>query len=119
MSLCETNIFGEIKDDFTIYKIDGVASVQENAIVNNITIYPNPFKSSVKIEYTLNEQSQVVIELLDINGRKIQEIFRGLQGNGNYTQEFNAEALGLSKGTYTIRLGNGKKTYYRRLIKFE
>ena len=113
------NIFGEIKDDFTIYKIDGVASVEENAVVNNITVYPNPFKSSVKIEYTLNEQSQVVIDLLDINGRRIHEIYRGEQGNGNYTQDFNAEALGLSKGTYTIRLGNGKKTYFRRLVKFE
>ncbi len=113
------NIFGETKDDFTIYKINGAASVEEHALLNTITIFPNPFKNTVKIEYTLIENSAIDIELLDMNGRKLHEVFKGTQTKGTHTFEINADELGLSKGVYAVRFGNGNKVLYKRLVKFE
>ncbi len=113
------NIFGEIKDDFTIYKLNEAASVKENTVLNNITIFPNPFKNTTKIEFTLSENSIIEIELYDINGRKIQELFKGNMTTGKHTVELNAEHLGLSKGTYTVGFGNGQKIFYKKIIKFE
>ncbi len=113
------SIDGTIKDDFTIYKINGTASVEENTLLNTVTVFPNPFKNTAKIEYTLTENSEIEIELLDLNGRKVSTLYKGSRNKGTHSLEINAEQLGLSKGAYAVRFGNGKRVLYKRIVKFE
>ena len=61
-------------------------------------IYPNPSTGIVNIDFTSQEDGQLMIEIFDLQGKKIQSIVR---------ESANAEALDLSNlenGMYLIRV---------------
>ena len=70
--------------------------------------YPNPFNPSTQIRYALPEQSQVVLTVYDMLGRKVRTLVNGAQDAGYRTVMWNATSdLGtpVSAGMYiyTIR----------------
>ena len=70
--------------------------------------YPNPFNPSTQIRYALPEQSQVVLTVYDMLGRKVRTLVNGVQDAGYRTVMWNATSdLGtpVSAGMYiyTIR----------------
>lgn len=70
--------------------------------------YPNPFNPETKILYSLPENSEVVLEVFDILGRRVQVLVNQHQQAGNYSVNWNASEL--SSGTYIYRLiTNGRQ----------
>jgi len=70
--------------------------------------YPNPFNPSTQIRYALPEQSQVVLTVYDMLGRKVRTLVNGVQDAGYRTVMWNATSdMGtpVSAGMYiyTIR----------------
>ena len=70
--------------------------------------YPNPFNPSTQIRYALPEQSQVVLTVYDMLGRKVRTLVNGVQDAGYRTVMWNATSdLGTPVGAgmyiYTIR----------------
>ena len=57
-----------------------------NSIDNTrINVFPNPFNSSLKIEYTLKRASFISVNIYDLKGRLVSSIFKGYRGSGeNY-----------------------------------
>jgi hypothetical protein len=64
--------------------------------------YPNPFNPSTKIEYTLNQRSQVRITVFNIYGQVIATPFAGSQERGDHAVNWNAD--GKASGVYFYRL---------------
>ncbi|MEP7127595.1 MAG: T9SS type A sorting domain-containing protein [Chitinophagales bacterium] len=64
-------------------------------------IYPNPFSSSTTISFSVYQDSQIQIELLDIAGRKLSTLFNENVAAGNH--EFNFDRDQLSSGIYFIK----------------
>ncbi|MFA6152497.1 MAG: DUF4331 family protein [Chitinophagaceae bacterium] len=64
--------------------------------------YPNPFKTSVSFKYKLPGKGNVMISILDINGRLIQELPQGNVAAGEYVAEFNGNNL--VPGNYFAKL---------------
>lgn len=111
---------GTIGDHFTIFKQDFPLSANENASpLTGITVYPNPFSSSTRIEYELKESNLLDVELYDISGRKIHTLFSGKQSTGKHFIDVDADALQLSKGEYILKFSNGDKLYHKRVLKLE
>ena len=53
--------------------------------------YPNPFKNSTTISYTLPEAGNVTVEVYNSLGMKVKTLFSGLQGAGSQRVVFNTD----------------------------
>ena len=68
--------------------------------------YPNPFNPSTTISFSVPKAGAVTLEVFDIRGRKVAEVFKGELEAKDHTVNFNGE--GLSSGTYFYRVtGDG------------
>ena len=78
--------------------------------INNI--YPNPFNASTKIEYSIPHLTDVNIQILDLKGAVIENLITGVQQQGIYTIDWNADHI--SSGIYFIKF---KADKYKQLKK--
>jgi len=90
-----------------IYNPNGVVSISNNNHIENQTnnieqIYPNPFNSSTRIEYSIKKSSFVKIIIYDTKGSQVEEIYSGYKQEGNYSQNYVANNL--SSGIYFYSL---------------
>ena len=76
--------------------------------------YPNPFSNSTTFEYRVREAGKVSFQVLDITGRVVKEIEKGVQDAGNYKLELSAENL--NHGIYFMKMNAGKITSTQKMI---
>lgn len=69
--------------------------------------YLNPLSPSVTVSYTLPISDFVILEILDMQGRKIQTLVSEYQKAATYTVNFNAGNLSSSLFFCKLELGNG------------
>ena len=67
-----------------------------------LAVFPNPMTTTSNISYTLLEKGEVLVELVDIQGRVLEILDQGARSEGLQIIEFNASDL--AAGTYAIRL---------------
>ena len=63
------------------FKTEALAIVPD-AESSFITVYPNPFQNKTCISYYLKEQSQVTIQITDINGKLVATLVNEVQNEG-------------------------------------
>lgn len=68
--------------------------------------YPNPFNPTTTISFYVSEPSFVVVELYNILGEKILDIYRGEVKSGNNSIVFNAKDLSSGAYLYKVTVGN-------------
>lgn len=88
---------------------DGPLAVTEiTPVTSNFSIFPNPSQGITNINPS-NSAYSYNISVYDIAGRQMQTL-SGLKGN----YQLDTEAL--PKGVYAIRIGQGSRQYYHKLI---
>ncbi len=83
----------------------GMNTIHQNQLPKPLSIgsaYPNPFNSSITIQYSLRFNENIKIKLFDINGRLVKEILSAKINAGDHS--INLNDLPLSSGTYFIRI---------------
>jgi hypothetical protein len=93
---------------------------EDSAKDNFIKISPNPFNNEVTVSYTLHSDESIKIEVIDIYGRKIKDLFSGKQLSGEQQIQWNGRDTGgntVPDGIYFIRLSSDKLSACSRLIK--
>ena len=92
----------------TEQKINSPADVQ-------ISAYPNPFNSKITIEFTSKVSTSTKLEVFDMNGSKVAELYKGLvDANKTYKVDFNGSSY--SEGVYFYKLTSNDNSYMDRLI---
>jgi hypothetical protein len=76
--------------------------------------YPNPFNSSTNITYQLASKGNVVLEIFDNLGKKIQTVVDTIQSAGVY--EVHIDGRNLPSGIYLYRLRAGNFTKIRKML---
>lgn len=78
-----------------------------------IKVYPNPVSNSANIEYTLNSQSEITINVFNINGKLVssQNI---TQPAGKQQHKLNCSAL--PNGMYVVSVNTGKTVKTSKFI---
>lgn len=76
--------------------------------------YPNPFKNYTNIQFLLENDSFVRLEVMDLIGKKIQTIVEDELDSGLYNCRF--EPAGLIPGIYLYRLEAGELAYTKKMI---
>jgi hypothetical protein len=114
-------------DDFTTEVIDGkvylhVVSpvIDEGDFPKGFRLnqnYPNPFNPNTKITFSIINPQRVSLDIYDIHGRFIENIYKGFNGTGTYSVDFSG--INLSSGVYLYRLTTerGVETKKLTLIK--
>lgn len=91
--------FNALEDSLQIIP---VVSVDENVSLQQFDIYPNPANDEVRITYSLNETSEVTIELHNVTGELIQS-YKENQSAGKNTYLVK-DLKNLSKGIYFVKV---------------
>lgn len=95
------------ESDFTII---GVQEVPQQSILNVHQNYPNPFSGSTTIEVSLDETSELFVEVYSLTGQKVLEENKGRVAAGNYQFKLNASDLGTGVYFYTVTAGQNSIT---------
>ena len=81
---------------------------------NNVKLYPNPAVSMYFLKFNLEKAADVRIDLFDMNGRLIKNLFDGNLPSSNNEFSFNRNAL--SSGQYFIKLNIDGAIETKKLI---
>ncbi|HEX9657082.1 MAG TPA: T9SS type A sorting domain-containing protein [Bacteroidota bacterium] len=116
-------------DDFAVYGIDFVTSVDEDGpkpISSTIPSeykleqnYPNPFNPSTTINYDITTSSPVRLEVYNIMGQKVRTLVNDVQAPGRWTVEWNGRnELGatVASGMYFYRLETPNVVLTRKML---
>ncbi len=82
---------------------------------SELKVYPNPAQDRISLVYPF-DQGSVEIQIIDKCGTLIQQIQVAEKLNGN---RYELDVTGLSKGSYYIKVGNGKHGFQSRLIELQ
>lgn len=95
--------------DYVVEKLEGtITNVEEDDkfnVIDNYKLeqnYPNPFNPFTTISFSVSEDCRVLLEVFDLMGQKIGEIFNGEVSAGTHEAVFPSSQL--SSGTYFYRM---------------
>ena len=72
--------------------------------------FPNPFNSQAVISYALPRAEKVTLEVFDLNGRKVADLFTGYKPAGNHQAIFNGADLSTGVFVYRLKAGSFEAT---------
>ena len=76
--------------------------------------YPNPFNPTTSIEYGLDYQAKVRLDVFDMLGRRVATLVDGVQQAATYTVAFDASHL--ASGMYIYRLQTQAQSITRSML---
>ena len=76
--------------------------------------YPNPFNPNTSIVVTLIEDSQLEVAVYNVEGKEIQELYKGFLTKGSYTFNFNASSL--PSGIYFCKVATPNFSEIKKMI---
>jgi hypothetical protein len=84
-----------------------------------VKTYPNPFNPKVTIQIKLNQHEQIDIQIFDINGRKVTNLFNGILFKGEHRLEWNSLSHAgneMPSGTYFVRVNTKNFSQTNKLL---
>ena len=96
---------------------DDPVSAHEEQIAGEFRLnqnYPNPFNPSTTITYAIPDQTDVRLEVYNINGQRVAVLVDEVQQAGEHRVPF--DASGLASGVYLYRLQAGSFTKTERMV---
>jgi hypothetical protein len=69
--------------------------------------YPNPFNSNTKIKLDIKNKSNIELDIYDLSGKIIKQVFRGSKEVGTYIFSWNSKnsmSVKVTSGVYILKL---------------
>jgi PKD repeat protein len=101
-------------DNFSFGQKVGLQDLNASDI--SLTVYPNPFSTSSQISYNLPASAQTTIEVFDIVGKKVANLFDGKQTEGVQQITFDRTAFGLTNGMYFVKIKVGESVITQKVL---
>lgn len=106
------------EDDIWVVKLAQVfTDVKE--VANNIgsmAVAPNPTNGLFTLNYDLLTPGSVKIDIYDVQGKLIHEIFDGLRMPGAHQHQVDLSTIRISEGLYNIRILTSGQSVFRKII---
>jgi len=115
--LAKNDAKGILNRDFDKYNIfrNVKAPKPSTNLIELVQNYPNPFSQTTKIEYNLTRKAQVRFVVMDMLGRELTSISKGLQDDGYYSFDFQDSSLADGIYLYSI-LADDQRVTKRMMI---
>ena len=97
-------------------KDDGLSAVPQS--INIESVYPNPFNPQVTIQYNSSQFGTVQIQVYDLQGRLVKNLFNGLQEQGLHSISWDAtsdQGQIVTSGTYLLKISDGSSVAFKQL----
>ena len=107
-------------DEMMLYYIqytlgDGITGLTEMDKKYSFKAYPNPFADEFEINYSLENEGKVSIELYTILGEKVIGVVEENQSKGSHNYKLNTSQY--SNGVYMLKVTVGDDLFVKRLLK--
>ena len=76
--------------------------------------YPNPFNSTVTIQFELPELAQVKLEIFNVLGQKVATLANETMNAGSHVYHWSAESA--ASGVYIYRIEAGKNVEVKKML---
>ena len=86
-------------------------SVEESSI----KLFPNPVGSELSCEFILNKSGNIIIEIIDLEGKLVSNVYNGFSDIGLFSRVFRLQNI--SKGSYLLRLSICGTIRFAKFIK--
>lgn len=88
--------------------------------MGELSLYPNPYRESTMLYYSLLKPANVRIEIFDLMGKRLAVLVEDeLQGAGKYSYRFGAREMGFGSGVYLMKVSVNDESQTFRLIEVE
>lgn len=85
-----------------------------NSSVSSLNIFPNPANNTAEIICTLTKSSQVNIELFNLEGQMLKNVFSGNPAAGEIKMQI--DVAGYAAGMYLLKFSDGANSKFANLI---
>jgi photosystem II stability/assembly factor-like uncharacterized protein len=92
----------------------GISDIRDG--MNNLKIYPNPFRQQTRITYSLDKSSDVKIEIYNLLGARTADIVNLKQEPGEFSYDLSASDIGVAEGVFYLRFTVNGNTTVKKLI---
>lgn len=89
--------------------------VTEVAGITGISVYPNPSKDNLSIDYYLLKDGKVTISLYDLQGKELESMMNETQSAGSHTGQFKYSAA-IESGVYFLKIALDQQVIAQRMI---
>jgi len=83
-----------------------------------LKVYPNPYTGKTQISYRLQEKADILLEIYNILGKKVQTVVNERQNSGDYHYNFSAKDSGYGAGIYILKFIIDEQIYTKQLVEF-
>jgi len=97
-----TSDTGIMRDSILSLFGDPSLKIKRQASFSEATIFPNPVKENMLLQFNVNSSAELQIEIYSMSGNMISGLYNGQVTQGLFTKEIQTESL--SNGTYFIRI---------------
>jgi len=101
--------------DIGAYEWIWVGLEEKTVTADQVKVYPNPFTDHFTVEVDLKEDGPVLIEVFELTGRKISEVYDYVMNKGIQKSFF--EFKNAKPGIYSIRISNNSQILFHKLVK--
>lgn len=100
--------------DINYYDFSSDLGLNDQIKVENSTLelFPNPSNNLVNIQFFAVQSGNIMIDIIDGNGKQIQQIYRGAH-QGQQTYQWHSHSV---KGTYFCRITTEKKVITKPVV---
>ena len=88
--------------------------INEATTLEGLQIYPNPFVANATIEFNLNKEENIAINVFDVTGKLVQNIPNTVYSVGNH--KINVDGHGLEGGLYYVNIVAESGIITRKLV---
>ncbi len=85
-----------------------------NEIIASSNVYPNPAVHSSEIRFNLSKTTDVLVELISMNGQYLKLVYSGSLNPGD--KQIKMDVSGLASGMYLLRISEDEKRNFLRLL---
>lgn len=103
--------------DDTVAENNVTISLRDNIYTNKtnaLRLYPNPASQTTTLEYSLNTNSNVMMQIYDMNGRLVSSLDNGRQAAGIHNAKLNV--VNMKRGVYMVRVITSDNVQTAKLI---
>lgn len=105
-----------ISQDTLFASLNNILAIQDlGEDIGLFTLYPNVVRDQFTIEITMEEASEVSLNLVDVSGSHIAELYQGKLAAGQFFSE--AFNMNQSAGVYFIQLNTAKTNTSFKIVK--
>lgn len=84
------------------------------ALKPSVEIYPNPVSSLATIKLELNESARTIVEMYNLTGQKVADLFDGMTIKGSHYIQWNAQ--GLEQGVYVLQVRSNDQISKHKVV---